>query len=242
MVAHWQSEKEAIAHHPHAEGAARGATGRARARDRSRTGRRDPLRRHPRPRASGRRGHEATRRAPGRPADAEGRGRRGRRRRGREQVDRRARQPAHGRRDAQAAAPRRGAARTRRRPGRRGPRGRQRDPSQPRRAVRSAPSDRLVPVPRPDRRGQDRAGAGARRLPVRRRAGHGPHRHERVPGEAHGLAVDRRASGLRRLRRGRPADRGDAGAARTRSCCSTRSRRHIPRSSTCCCNCSTTAV
>ena len=32
------------------------------------------------------------------------------------------------------------------------------------------PPDRLVPLPRPDRRRQDRAGAGARRVPVRRRA------------------------------------------------------------------------
>ena len=39
-------------------------------------------------------------------------------------------------------------------------------------------------------------------------AGHGPHRHERVPGEAHGLPADRRAPRLRRLRRGRPAHRG----------------------------------
>ena len=46
--------------------------------------------------------------------------------------------------------------------------------------VRPGPADRLVPVPRPDRRRQDRAGQGAGRLPVRRRAGDGPHRHERV--------------------------------------------------------------
>ena len=39
-------------------------------------------------------------------------------------------------------------------------------------------------VPRPDRCGQDRAGQGAGRLPVRRRAGDGPHRHERVRREA----------------------------------------------------------
>ena len=41
----------------------------------------------------------------------------------------------------------------------------------------------------PDRRGQDRAGPGAGRVPLRRRAGHGPHRHGRVPGEAHRLAL-----------------------------------------------------
>ena len=43
---------------------------------------------------------------------------------------------------------------------------------------------------------------------VRRRAGHRPHRHGRVPGEALGLAPDRRAPRLRRLRRGWPAHRG----------------------------------
>ena len=37
----------------------------------------------------------------------------------------------------------------------------------------------------PDRRRQDRARQGARRVPVRRRARDGPHRHERVHGEAH---------------------------------------------------------
>ena len=38
----------------------------------------------------------------------------------------------------------------------------------------------------------------------------GAHRHERVPGAAHRLAPRRRAARLRRLRRGRPADRGGA--------------------------------
>ena len=49
------------------------------------------------------------------------------------------------------------------------------------------------------------------RIPVRRRARHGPHRHVRIHGEARRLAADRRASGLRRLRRRRAAHR--AGAA-----------------------------
>ena len=48
--------------------------------------------------------------------------------------------------------------------------------------------------------------------------------------------------GLRRLRRGRPAHRGGAAPARTRSCCSTRSRRRTPTCSTCCSSCSTTAA
>ncbi len=65
----------------------------------------------------------------------------------------------------------------------------------------------------PDRRGQDRAGPIAGRLPLRRRAGHGPHRHERVHGEALREPADRCPSGLRRLRRGRPAHRGGAAPA-----------------------------
>ena len=71
---------------------------------------------------------------------------------------------------------------------------------------------------------------------------HGPARHVRVHGEAHGLAPGRRAARLRRLRRGRPADRGGAAAARTRSSCSTRSRRRTRTSSTCCCRSSTTGA
>ena len=73
--------------------------------------------------------------------------------------------------------------------------------------------DRLVRLPRPDGRGEDRARPRARRVHVRRRARDGAARHERVPGAAHGRAADRRAARLRRLRRGRPADRGGAAAA-----------------------------
>ena len=68
--------------------------------------------------------------------------------------------------------------------------------------------DRLVPVPRADGRRQDRAGARARGVPVRRRARDGAHRHERVPGAARGLAPGRRAARLRRVRGGRAADGG----------------------------------
>ena len=39
-------------------------------------------------------------------------------------------------------------------------------------------------------------------------AGDGPHRHERVHGEVRGLAAGRRTTRLRRVRGGRPADRG----------------------------------
>ncbi len=64
----------------------------------------------------------------------------------------------------QARAPRRGAARARDRPGLRGVGRRERDPSLAGRPLRPAPADRLVPVPRPDRRRQDRA--RARRSPT----------------------------------------------------------------------------
>ena len=107
--------------------------------------------------------------------------------------------------------------------------------------LRPQPADRLVPVPRPDRHRQDRARQVAGRLPLRRRARDRPHRHERVLREALGRArwsvplpatsgTTRAASSPRRC----------AGAP-TPSCCSTRSRRRTPRSSTSCCRCSTTA-
>jgi len=44
------------------------------------------------------------------------------------------------------------------------------------RAEGPEPADRLVHLPGTDRRGQDRVGAGAGRVSVRRRAGHDPHR------------------------------------------------------------------
>jgi ATP-dependent Clp protease ATP-binding subunit ClpB len=66
----------------------------------------------------------------------------------------------------------------------------------------------VVPVPGADRGGQDGAGQGAGRVPVRRRSRHGAHRHERVLREAHRLAADRRPSGVRGLRTGRSAHGG----------------------------------
>ena len=51
------------------------------------------------------------------------------------------------------------------------------------RAQRSQPADRLVHVPRPDGRRQDRARPRGRRVPVRRRPRDGAHRHGRVHGE-----------------------------------------------------------
>ena len=80
--------------------------------------------------------------------------------------------------------------------------------ARPRGRLRPGPADRLVPVPRADRRRQDRAGQGAGRVPVRRRAGDDPHRHERVRREALGRPAGRRPARLRRLRGGRPAHRG----------------------------------
>ncbi len=57
MVAHWQSEKEAIDPHPRAEGGAGGPPRAGRTGDRPQRGRRDPLRARPRAGAAGRRGH-----------------------------------------------------------------------------------------------------------------------------------------------------------------------------------------
>ena len=73
-----------------------------------------------------------------------------------------------------------GLARAGRRPARRRPRRLRRRPPGALRRRRPRPPHRLVPVPRPDRRRQDRAGQGAGGVPVRRRAGDGPRRHERV--------------------------------------------------------------
>ena len=91
--------------------------------------------------------------------------------------------------------------------------GGQRDSPQPRRAGRSQPADRQLHFPGPDRRGQDRTGARARRISVRRRESHGARRHVRVHGEALGVAHDGRASRIRGLRRGRPAYRARAAQA-----------------------------
>ena len=196
---------------------------------------------HPRAGAAARRG--GGRRTPGagrRRHDGEGGGRPRRRRRGRVDVDRHPRRPAARGRDRQAAAHGGRARQAADRPGvRRTRRVRRRTPGA-RRHLRPRPADRLVPVPRPDRRRQDRAGQGARRLPVRRRARDGAHRHERVRREALRRPARRRPSRLRRLRGGRPAHRGGAPPPVLAWSCSTRSRRRTRRSSTSCCRCSTT--
>ena len=91
---------------------------------------------------------------------------------------------------------------------------------------------RLLPVHRPDRRRQDRARQAAGAAPRQRVH---PLRHERVHGEARRRPADRRASRIRRLRAGRPAGRRRPHSIPTASCCSTRSRRRTPTSSTSCC-------
>ena len=78
----------------------------------------------------------------------------------------------------------------------------------PRRPQRSQTADRFIHLPRTDRRGQNRNRPRARRVPLRRRAGHGPHRHERVHGKTCRGSPHRCASGLRGLRRGRSTDGG----------------------------------
>ena len=90
--------------------------------------------------------------------------------------------------------------------------------------------------------GQDGNRPRARRVPLRRRAGHGPHRHERVHGEARGGPSDRRASGLRRLSMKAASSPKPSAAAHTRWSSSTRLRRRIRMSSMCCCRCSMTVV
>ena len=91
------------------------------------------------------------------------------------------------------------ARRARRRPARRGARRLARRAPRPRRAQGPEPADRLVPVPRADRRRQDRAGEGVGRVPVRRRERGHAARYVGVHGAAHGLAHDRLAAGLCRL-------------------------------------------
>ncbi len=160
-------------------------------------------------REEARRGPEAAR-GPRRPAAPQGGGRRRGDRRGRGHVD------GHPRledaRDREPEAPPDGGAPpgARDRPGRGDRRRVRRRAPLARGPDRGHAPDRLVPLRRPDRRRQDRARARARRVPLRRREGHAPHRHVRVHGEALRLAADRRAPGLRRLRRGRAADRGGA--------------------------------
>ena len=124
----------------------------------------------------------------------QGGGRRGRRRRGRRALDRHPGQPPARGRDREADPHGGAPARARGRPGRGDRGGRDRAAPLARRAAGPRPPDRLVPVPRPDRRRQDRARARAGRVHVRLPGGDDPDRHVRVHGEALGLAPGRRAA------------------------------------------------
>ena len=209
LAARWAQEKEALGarRRDHEEDRRAAHGGRAgRAPRRPPAGRRDPLRRAAGARGGARRARDARDRAPmvkeevdeddiaevvarwtGIPGHAAPRGR-----------DREAH--PHG------GAP----ARARRRPGRGRRGGGERAAARALGPAGSRPADRLVRLPRPDRRREDRARPRARRVHVRRRAGHDPARHVRVPGAPHGRAARRRAARLRRLRGGRPAHRGGA--------------------------------
>ena len=159
------------------------------------------------------RGQRGPGQAAGRLAVLEGGGRLRGHRRGGEPLDRHPGVAADGGRDREAGAARVHPPRARGGAGRGGLRRGQRHPAQPGRAERPQPARRVVPLPGTDRRRQDRAGPGAGRVPLRRRAGDDPHRHERVRGEAHRVAPRGRAAGVRGLRRGGAADRGGAAAA-----------------------------
>ena len=173
------------------EGLQGGGGGPAGARRRPGRRRGHPLRRAARPGAPHRRGHRGPGQAADRLALLEGGGRRRGHRRGGEPLDRRARVAAHGGRGAEAGAARVDPARACGGAGRGGLRRGQRHPPQPGRVERPQPAHRVVPLPGADRCGQDRAGPGAGRVPLRRRAGDDPHRHERVHGEAHRVAPRR---------------------------------------------------
>ena len=176
---------------------------------RLRTRRRDPLRPDPRARAGRDRRDRPARRGPAERGHAQGGGgRRGHR--GRDQPGDRHPDLEDAGDRAREAAPPRGRDREAGRGPARGRRSRVQTPS-------AGPGPGSKRGNRPlgsfifhghDGRGQDRAGQGARRAAVRRRGRAGEGRHERVPGAPHGLPAGRRASGLRRLRRGRPAHRG----------------------------------
>ena len=118
----------------------------------------------------------------------------------------------------------------------------QRRPPQPQRPARSEPADRLVHLPAA--RPASAKPSSARRWPKCCSTTRTPWsaRHERVHGEAHRQPADRRAAGLRRLRRRRQADRSRPPPAVLASCCSTKSKRPIATCSTSCCKCSTTAA
>ena len=204
LKANWKQEKDLIARTRDAERKNRAAQdrragGRAQGQSAARGG--NPLR----PAGAGRRRTEEAHRTDGRdlrasggsarPTDVERRS--GRRRRGphRLQVDRHSGLEDARRRSQEAGHHGRAAAAARGRPGRRARARGQCHPPLARGTERSQAADRVVHFPGTDRRRQNRTGPRAGRVPVRRRARHGAHRHVRVHGEARRLAADRRASG-----------------------------------------------
>ncbi len=143
--------------------------------------------------------------------------RRGGDRRHRLDVDRHPGVQAHRGRDPEAHAHGGGAPQARHRPARRH-RGRvEGHPPLARGAQGPQAPHRLVHLPRPLGRRQDRARPHPGRVPLRRRGGDGPDRHVRVHGEALRVAARRLAPRLHRLRRGRPAHRGGAAQALQRA-------------------------
>ena len=134
-------------------------------------------------------------------------------RRGRLALDRDSRGPDVGRRARKAPSHGGEASRARGRPGRGHQCGGERGTARARGPAGSESSDRLVPVPGPDRRRQNRAVQGARGVSVRRRARHGAHRHVGIHGEAFRGATDRRSARLCRVRGGWHAHRGRASPA-----------------------------
>ena len=99
------------------------------------------------------------------------------------------------------------------------------------------PADRLVPLHGADRRGQDRTRPGPGRVPLRRRQGHGPDRHERVHGAPLGGPARRGALPATSATRRAASSPRPSVAVPTRWCCSTSSRRRTPTSSTRCSRC-----
>ena len=195
------------------EGRARGGGpggGARRARRRPRARRRASLRADPRAgedRAGA--GGEAGRAPPRGRLDADRGGHRGGRRRGRLEVDRDPGLPPDGGRGREADPYGGAVARAGDRPGRGGRGCSGGAAALASRAVRPQSTDRQLPLPRPHRRRQDRARPRPRRVHVRLGAGDDPNRHDGVHGEARRRPADRRSARLRRLRGGRPADRGD---------------------------------
>jgi hypothetical protein len=102
--------------------------------------------------------------------------------------------------------------------------------------------ERLVHLRRPDRRRKDRARQGARGVPLRRRGRADLARHVGVRREAHRVTAVRCPSGIRRASKRAVSSPRRCAASRSASCCSTRSRRRTPTSSTRSCRSSKRAV